>query len=86
MFTRHRRSTVKSFSFRLLICSVALVALVGEATASNRQKYEAPPQNLSRGVATTAHGSVSHGRHSHDKHQIFTRDGAHCHRKLCVGI
>jgi hypothetical protein len=86
MSSQHRGSTVKSLSFRLLLCSITLAALVGEATASNRQKYEARPQNLSRGVATTAQSSVSHSRHSHDKHQIFTRDGAHCHRKLCVGV
>jgi hypothetical protein len=85
MFSGHRRSTVKSLSFRLLICSVCLAALVGEATASNRQKHEARLDNLSRGVATTAHGSVSHSRHSHAKHEIFTRDAEHCNRLLCHG-
>jgi hypothetical protein len=85
MSSQHRRSTVKSLSLRLLICSVCLAALVGEATASNRQKQEARLDNLSRGAATTAHGSASHS-HSHTKHQIFTRDGAHCHRMVCVGL
>jgi hypothetical protein len=78
MFSQHRRSTVKSFSFWLLICSVSLAAMVGEATASDRQKHKAR-------AATTAQGSVSHSRHSHTKHQIFTRDADHCHRLHCVG-
>lgn len=86
MFSRHRCSTVKSFSFRLLICSVDLAALIDGALASDRQKHEARLQNLSRGVATTARGSVSHSRHSHTKHQIFARDAEHCHRRLCVGL
>jgi hypothetical protein len=86
MSNQHRRSTVNSFSLRLLICLVSLAALVDEATASNRQKHEARPQSLSRGVATTAQGSVSHSRHSHTKHEIFTRNGEHCHRMLCHGL
>ena len=85
MSSWHRRSTVKSLSFRLLICSVSLAALIGNAAASDRQKHEARLDNLSRGVATTAQGSVSHSRHSHAKHEIFTRDAEHCHRLLCVG-
>ena len=85
MSIQHSRSTVKSFGFRLLICSVGLVALVDEGIASDRQKHEARLENSPRGVAATAQGSVPHRRHSHTKHQIFTRDAEHCHRLLCLG-
>jgi hypothetical protein len=85
MFSQHRHSTVKGFSFRLLVCSVSLAALVDEGMASDQQKHKARLENLSRGAATTAQGSVSHSRRSHTKHQIFTRDAEHCHRLLCLG-
>jgi hypothetical protein len=86
MSSQHRRSTAKSFIFRLLICSVSLASLVDEATASNLQKHETRLKNLSRGVATTAQGSASHSRHSHTSHRIFTRNGEHCNRMLCHGV